>query len=298
MAHRLVQQSRDTARQGGVVHKRVAWCNESWARRFVPGTEESGTTLPAETLQSSLTCPPGRSTWVARYRHAALQEQGKRPTRSKTWRDGSVCEHIAFQTGLSWLWSRHELVTSAHARPECVLRTLEKCDICARKEPCSFMSSLRKEWQTKICVPASGTRAVEDGSAGGEPDWSGEGTSATQSSEGEQQTATPASRKTTIQPTGLCALLVGDSNATGYCETTPWKCSLRKALGKTRNVTVAAKSGASFRALALNFHGQLRQWAPPRWKSSNFTTCSLSWGPTMCPRPEPPKMCGRRPREF
>ena len=46
--------------------KKQVRCNAPWARKFVPGAVESGVELPEGVLQSSLTCPPGVNTWVAR----------------------------------------------------------------------------------------------------------------------------------------------------------------------------------------------------------------------------------------
>ena len=52
-------------------------------------------------------------------------------------------------------------------------------------------------------------------------------------------------------------LLVGDSNAVGYCETYDYEDSLRKSLGTEFEVHVAAKSGTSWRKLAQDVHGNL-----------------------------------------
>ena len=72
-----------------------------WARRFLPGSKESGSTLPASTTRVGLTRPPKRHSWVAQYRNVLLQAQRKRPTRSKSYRAGRVPEHRAFQMTLA-----------------------------------------------------------------------------------------------------------------------------------------------------------------------------------------------------
>ena len=99
---------------------RVVRCNVPWARRYVPGTAESGTTVPEGCKQSCLGAPPTRFVWVARYRHPLLQQVEARPTRSKSFTTppsgektvvvDKDTEHCAFQVVLGWLWDRHEEV--------------------------------------------------------------------------------------------------------------------------------------------------------------------------------------------
>ena len=84
-------------------------CNMSWARMYVPGSAESLAKLPPGCEQSCLNKPPGRCTWVARFRHPKLMEIGARPTRSKKYSKG-VIEHQAFQIVVSWLWERYHTV--------------------------------------------------------------------------------------------------------------------------------------------------------------------------------------------
>ena len=81
-------------------------CNISWARQFVPGTKQSGITLPEGVTRSCLEMSQVRQVWVARYKHPTLQAAGFRPTRSKSYKDAT--EHQAFQIILRWLWNRHE----------------------------------------------------------------------------------------------------------------------------------------------------------------------------------------------
>lgn len=100
-----------------------------WARKFV------------RTTATALTCPPGRFSWVAQYRHPDLQNNGKRPTRSKSYPAGSgVPEHCAFQTTLKWLWDRHECCSApAMPRPAWVVDALAFCVACENGQACSFM---------------------------------------------------------------------------------------------------------------------------------------------------------------
>jgi hypothetical protein len=79
---------------------RTVRCNVPWARRYVPGSKESGVKLVAGTDQSSLASPPGRFVWVARFKHPILRDAGKRPTRSKTFRPGSVMSTLP--SSLCW----------------------------------------------------------------------------------------------------------------------------------------------------------------------------------------------------
>jgi hypothetical protein len=65
------------------VAKRCVRCAAPWAKRYVPGSKESGVALPEQTTKSGLTCPPHRSCWVALYYNTALQANKKRPTHSK-----------------------------------------------------------------------------------------------------------------------------------------------------------------------------------------------------------------------
>ena len=121
-----------------------------------------------------------------------------------------------------------------------------------------------------------------DGSGAGSI-WSADGTSVTQSSCNEKATATrlptgpqqlpasgqkhqlPASgqRRPTVvdmkanKTTSL--LLVGDSNACGYCETQPYAKSLRCHLSDRFAVVTAAKAGAPWRQIASNIDGHIHQ---------------------------------------
>ena len=122
MARHKVRAKRKAARDsrvaGGKEVNPSASGPEPWARRFVPGSKESGSALPASTIRVGLTCPPGRYYWVAGYRNPVLQEQQKkRPTISKRFSvGGPVSEHRAFQITLAWLWRRHDLCCSPPER--------------------------------------------------------------------------------------------------------------------------------------------------------------------------------------
>ena len=119
-----------------------------WARRFLPGSKESGSTLPASTTRVGLTRPPNRHSWVAQYRNELLQAQKKRPTRSKSYRAGQVSEHQAFHITLSWLWGRHDLCCSSREpRPSWVIDALADCSKCQAGELCEFMNNLRARAQ-------------------------------------------------------------------------------------------------------------------------------------------------------
>ena len=95
------------AKEGGKARSAVR-CNISWARPYVPGTKESGVALPEGVTRSCLEASrQERKVWVARYKHPNLQKAGLRPTRSKSYRERTTTEHMAFQTTLTWLWNRH-----------------------------------------------------------------------------------------------------------------------------------------------------------------------------------------------
>ena len=253
------------------VAKRKVKCGAPWARRYVPGSAESGSALPAETTRAALTCPPNRASWVAQYRNPELQGASKRPTRSKSYRN--IPEHRAFQVALDWLWSRHELCCRpVQPRPSWVVDVLAACPHCAVGDPCNFMDTVRS---IKLSHGPSGT--VESGESSF---WEAEGTSDSLSSEAPKVTRPVSKRfkgkqcppKSLHSPSGhggvsgatslktpighggasgatslktpighggasgatsskrLRVLLVGDSNAAGYCETGAPDPSLRKAL--------------------------------------------------------------------
>ena len=54
-------------------------------------------------------------------------------------------------------------------------------------------------------------------------------------------------------------LLVGDSNATGYCETQPYKKSLRCRLAARFAVTLGGKSGTSWKRVAQSVKDYLQE---------------------------------------
>ena len=107
--------------------------------------------MPEGVKQSSLNCPPDPEVkvWVARYRHPTLQNAGKRPTRSKSFKDGTTSEHLAFQVALSWLWSRHETAMgSKSTRPSWVTQVLDKCAQCCSPTPgaCTVLAKVQQDW--------------------------------------------------------------------------------------------------------------------------------------------------------
>ena len=160
-------------------------CGAPWARRYVPGSAESGSALPAETTRAALTCPPNRASWVAQYRNPELQGASKRPTRSKSYRN--IPEHRAFQVALDWLWSRHELCCRpVQSRPSWVVDVLAACPHCAVGDPCNFMDTVRS---VKLSHGPSGT--VESGESSF---WEAEGTSDSLSSEAPKVTR-PVSKR-------------------------------------------------------------------------------------------------------
>ena len=293
MAREMVREDREVFRcKGSAVGpsalasgRAAGSSNLAWARSYVPGSEESGATLPADTAQSCLNNPPGRRVWVARFRHPVLKESKKRPTHSRTyWEDalgpeqqtheeGKRAEHQAFQKVVLWLWERYEMVcrmcnplVPASGRPAVVQAALAMCPACLDKSPCSFMSDLRKKTDDKI-------QHAEDADEGSV--WSGAGSSASESSEVEDaQVAGRAGPRADVsqrpKPSALGGiakgtqpasedtlpklLLLGDSNATGYCETQPLPKSLRFQLASKFVVCSAGKSGASWKSMAKGIH--------------------------------------------
>ena len=278
-----------------------------WSRKFLPGSQESGSSLPPSPIRVGLTCPPNRNSWVALYRNAELQAQRKRPTRSKTYRLGQVSEHRAFQITLAWLWGRHDLCcSSAVPRPSWVVDALADCRLCQAGESCDFMDHLRAIEQP---IGQGGGEKVEDQQSDDSSLWEGEGSSDSLSSAGMTGPATVGSSPTgpglatslakppmrlkgkqrassikspgNLPPTSsnygsvmsadqgttstkggqkLKVLLVGDSNAYGYCETTPVDSSLKKALSAHYDITVAAKSGTSWVRISSNVHRELQSY--------------------------------------
>ena len=189
MAHNLLREEREAARDNYVKggkngnssvsgvdkctsrHKSAA----PWARKFLPGSKESGSSLPESTITVGLTHPPNRHSWVAVYRNKLLQARKKRPTRTKSYQAGVVSEHRAFQIALSWLWGRHDLCcNSAEPRPSWVIDALADCSKCQAGELCEFMDNVRAREQP---IGQGGADKVE----GMESDvyylWEGEGTS-------------------------------------------------------------------------------------------------------------------------
>ena len=202
-------------------------------------------------------------TWVARYRHPTLQNAGKRPTRSKSFKDGTTSEHLAFQVALDWLWSRHETVMGSEStRPSWVTQVLEKCAQCCSPTPgaCTVLAKVQQDWAAKH----SSDNPAADGSASS--GWStGEGSSEDISSDDDQmggpvKSETAAVEKGVVVKSGLPSLvLVGDCNALGHRETRDYNNSLRKSLSATFQVQVAAKPGTSWKVLAKDVDARLAE---------------------------------------
>ena len=80
-----------------------------WARRFLPGSEESGSTMPASTTRVGLTCPPKRQTWVAQYPNKQLQAEKETAhaikvlTGRASVRAPSIPDYIVMVVGAPWL---------------------------------------------------------------------------------------------------------------------------------------------------------------------------------------------------
>ena len=246
--------------------------------------------MPEGTQQSCLQNPPGRFVWVARFRHPKLQEMHKRPTRSKSYRPTdatAVTEHQSFQIAVAWLWQRFAMICTSGKQPQLIEDALQDCSICKdNKGNCSIMSSLQSNWME---LHQCANPPQSDGSGAGSI-WSADGTSATESSCNEKATATrlpalphqlPASgqkrqlvsqRRPTVvdikasKTTSL--LLVGDSNASGYCETQPYAKSLRCHLSDRFAVVTAAKAGklqATLMATSISAHQELQRGAVLIW---------------------------------
>ena len=150
-AKRMLDAERERRRPNRqAAKKKRIRCNAPWARQFVPGPVESGVDLPEGVQQSSLISPPDVKVWVARYSHPTLQNAGKRPTRSKSFKDGNTSEHSAFQVALSWLWSRHESMAKKCTRPSWVTQVLDKCPPALLTDPGSLYSiEFQQEWAEK-----------------------------------------------------------------------------------------------------------------------------------------------------
>lgn len=266
------QQAHVPMDQGGGGHRRVR-CSAPWARRFVPGSI-GHQQLPVGTALSSLARPLDRHVWVARYKNAGLQDRGLRPTRSKTF-GGDVPEHLAFQVVLEWIWNRYELSMGGkpEERPLWVKGALAPCELCTQGKPCSMLDDARK-----ACTESEGQDVAADTAS----DWSGEGSSEAHSSDDAappQHVHRPRANADTarrvhrpraqaVEPLPT-ALLVGDSNAVGYCTTQPWAGSLANALGTHFQVTLAGKSGATWVMLANDTSAVLTDWAAKCIKKSH-----------------------------
>ena len=166
-------QKKDNPLASGVAKPRVRSA-APWTRRYVPGSKESGTTLPEDTTKSGLTCVErgkGKAPcYVALYYNTTLQQKHKkRPTRSKTFHASTsgkgdpkaehLPEHRAFQITLKWLWARHEsCINPAPPRPSWVVEALADCSLCKNGDKCSFMEHVRGQGQG---APAG--RAVPEG---------------------------------------------------------------------------------------------------------------------------------------
>lgn len=176
------------AKEGASVHNPVQ-CNISWARKFIPGTKESGVALPEGVTRSSLEMSLRRKVWVARYKHPNLQAARLRPTRSKSYKE-NITEHQAFQITLKWLWNRHESCCKPEVemeRPLWVQQMVEDCEVC--NSPDSGACTVLKELASKDPVEPEG-KADPVELEGNSSDWTGEGSSESLSSGGDDDQST------------------------------------------------------------------------------------------------------------
>ena len=169
-----------------------------------------------------------------------------------------------------------------------VQQMLGDCEVCNSPESgaCTVMKELASNHAT-----AGGEDRVEP--EGNSSDWTGEGSSENFSSGSDHnhsKVLTPAGglkagshsrgaavsgkakgKKTqdpdfdTLMDTALgeklpTMLLVGDSNAVGYCETRDYMSSLRRALSSSWQLHIAAKSGARWTAIAQDVDANLQQF--------------------------------------
>jgi hypothetical protein len=209
-------------------------CNVPWARRYVPGSKESGVKLVAGTDQSSLASPPGRFVWVARFKHPILRDAGKRPTRSKTFRPGSVSEHIAFQLVLEWLWTRHETCSgNMNDRPAWVMQALKPCLACGSPDSgvCAFSTIVR---DAKGNTKNQDGAPDSDGDNSGASDWQGEGSSEDLSSDcppiEPQDRVVDKRKKLTLQPRLYCTQVCQSSCWWGQRVRWSWSLNGKKTL--------------------------------------------------------------------
>ena len=281
-------QKKDNPLASGVAKPRVRSA-APWTRRYVPGSKESGTTLPEDTTKSGLTCvqrEKGKAPcYVALYYNTTLQQKHKkRPTRSKTFHASTsgkgdpkaehLPEHRAFQITLKWLWARHEsCINPAPPRPSWVVEALADCSLCKDGVVCNFMEHIRARKAPGGAVDSEESSMFEN-----------EGTSDSMSSDAVvvdrphkrlrgKQPATSSKAPIGIggaTPRRLKVLLVGDSNAVGYCETLPWDNSLRKQLSTHYNITVAGKSGTGWVKIAENVKRQLEAYCKGETLAKDF----------------------------
>ena len=186
--------------------------------------------------------------------------------------------------------------TSAETRPPWVIDALADCSKCKAGEFCDFMDNARAKDQP---IGEGGPDKVEGVESNESSLWEGEGSSDSLSSDAQTKLAANVSKKRQRRggkqkdsrsksplATGdkrderplangsgckgpldkggesvqrLKVLLIGDSNACGYCETSTRHSviTLEKALSAYYDITVAARSGTSWVKLSKDVHGQL-----------------------------------------
>ena len=156
------------------------------------------------------------------------------------------------------MWARHDKCTGSNStRPSQVQRMLDFCPQCSSPTPgaCDKLANIRAGWEAKH--PSGNKSGEPEGDDGNvSSDWSdAEGSSEDCSSVDEQTrvavksaTAQASSNRPTLLPK---MLLVGDSNAVGYCET-HGKCdtTLRKSSSTAFQAHLAAQSGTPWKAVA------------------------------------------------
>jgi hypothetical protein len=125
----------------------------------------------------------------ARYKHPNLQAERFKPTRSRSYKE-HITEHQAFQVRLKWLWNRHESCCKLEVQMETPLwvqQMVEDCEVC--NSPDSGACTVLKELASKDPVEPDGKADPVD-LQGNLSDWTGDGSSESLSSGGDDDQRT------------------------------------------------------------------------------------------------------------
>ena len=202
--------------------------------------------------------------------------------------------------------------TSAE-RPGWVQSMLEECAACRSEAPetCTMLADEKS-------AAGHDEGRVDEELRGNSSDWTGEGSSEDLSSASDQGSHAPTHR---TRETGIARsltpvatshgtsihhaqgrgapstrrpeeqggdlplmLLIGDSNATGYCETQAYKVSLRRALSSSWQVHLAAKRGTTWKDIANDVDGQLQQFCKGSLAPGKFSYILFVLGTNDVPR--------------